>query len=123
MGTQLWNQEQAEETLQRFIHLTPRLQKNPLFRTGVYLSQTGAYVPFVYLKADEQEDGDKNLPPKYVYVVQVDDTYVVKMEGMVVLVGAGIPTKWLPNRALESDLDPLIQWVWDQWFIIGTALE
>jgi hypothetical protein len=109
-----WNNEQAEEALNRFCKITPALQQDKRFNSGVVLGKNGVYIPFVYLASQPPKEG--KMPEKYVLVIRTQEGFRLSIEGFFILVGIGIPVKSWPKIVSESELSDTILEIWKRWF-------
>lgn len=113
----LWNPEQAEEALARFVEMTPGLQADLRLSCGVYLSAAGSYVPFIYKKGAHVNN--RGLPDRYVYVIPDGDKFKLQLHDMVIIVGIGIPAKVWPFPVSAEQLSEIVIRVWDNWFSLS----
>jgi hypothetical protein len=118
--------EQLEEIQARFEEMTPRIHADGGFQTGVAQMEleegddSYPYFPFVYLATDETEG--KEMPSRYIYVIKTgDDAFHVRLAGMAVLLGVGVPAKWWPTDVSAAELDEVILHLWELWFSLNEA--
>lgn len=102
----------ATETLEEFRRMVPGLVANGDFVCDVYLSDTGVYVPCVFLKHHAVSGG---LPAKYIYVLPQGERFRIYMQGIYIVVGLIFPTRCLPWSVPYDLVGSTIMDIWNRW--------